>query len=94
MFPDRERKNTTDTPTALRWATVNIPFGIKQEILIFRNEGVKAMDKKIEEELEFLRKQIKELNSFNDCLSRAQLTLSRFMMHIDNRIRNIEKKLE
>jgi hypothetical protein len=57
-------------------------------------KGVKTMNKKIEEELEFLRKQIKELNSFNDCLSRAQLTLSRFMMHIDNRIRNIEKKLE
>ena len=52
------------------------------------------MDKKFEEELEFLRKQIKELNSFNDCLSRAQLTLSRFMMHIDNRIKDIEKKLE
>ena len=50
------------------------------------------MDKKLEEELAFLRKQIKELNSFNDCLARAQLTLSRFMMHIDNRIRKIEGK--
>ena len=50
------------------------------------------MDKRLEEELAFLRKQIKELNSFNDCLARAQLTLSRFMMHIDNRIKDVEKR--